>query len=149
MRNPKNNPITAALSISYQLHPDQLRIKDAKQAYELFLKLWECQGHQDGWYVLFLGQKQQFKCWHFLENFLDIAASAKNIMGAAIGINAKQVVVARMDLVDKAKLTHLDILWLIELLKTGKKTKVALKDYLVLALKDWCSYQDGEEEFLN
>jgi hypothetical protein len=149
MRNPKNNPTAAELSISYQLHPDSLTIKDAKQAYELFLKLWECQAHQDGWYVLFLDQKEQFKCWHHLQNFMDIAASAKNIIGTAISINAKQVIVARMDLEDKAKLTHLDILWLIQLLKTGKKRGVVLKDYLVLALHDWCSYQDGEEEFLN
>jgi len=149
MRTPKNNPAAAELTISYQLHPDNLIVRDANQAHELFSKLWECQGHQDGWYVLFLGQKQQFKCWHYLENFLEIAATAKNIMGTAICVNAKQVVIGRMDLEEKAKLTHLDILWIMELLKTGKKKKIILKDYLVIAVQDWCSYQDKEEEFLN
>ncbi|WP_152969636.1 JAB domain-containing protein [Pedobacter sp. Hv1] len=147
MRTPKNNPTAAELSISYQLYADSLIIKDAKQAHELFLKLYAYQAHQDGWCVLFLGAKQQFKCWHFLENFLDITASARNIMGTAISINAKQVIVARIDVEPHAKLSHLDILWLIQLLKTAKKKQIVLKDYLVIALEDWCSYQD--EEYVN
>lgn len=140
----KNNPIEAELSFSYLMHPDQLMVKDAQQAHALFNQIWQHMLQQDGWYVLFLSAKNEFKCWHHQANFLDIAASAKSIMGTAIAINAKQVIVARIDIVDHAKLSQLDILWLIELIKNGQKKKIKLKDYLVIALKNWCHYEEDE-----
>lgn len=150
MQPTKNNPIDAELTFNYQLYPDaSLIIGNAQQAQQLFLKLWECQSRKDGWYVLFLGTKQQFMCWHYLQNFMDTALTVKNIMGTAISINAKQVVVGRMDNEDTAKLTHLDILWISYLLRLAKKRKITFKNYLVLGLNNWCHFLEGEEEFIN
>jgi len=83
-------------------------------------------------------------CWHTLENFLDIPVISADIAGFAKIVNARHIIMARLDGGRNPTVGYIDICWIASMLKACDENHIELNDYIVVTESSWCSYQDGE-----
>lgn len=138
----ENSLIQAQLTFYYRLYDEKLPVTSPAQASGLFLEFARANNLIDGWYVIFLDKKQNFRCWYNLENFSDVPEIAADIAGFAKLIHARQVIVARLDNGKNPKVGYLDICWIASLLENCREQNISLYDYQVVTENGWCSYQD-------
>lgn len=139
----RQGPIRAQVTFYYELYEEKLKVKSTEDASRLFLQFARSINLMDGWYVIFLDKKQNFRCWYNLENFLDIPVIAADIAGFAKLIKARYIFMARLNQDYNPKIEYLDICWITALLEKCGEKHIQLIDYLVVTEENWCSYQQG------